>query len=287
MKYIGHLTFVLFIFVLPSSVFSQSLVCPDASKDVDQNKIEARRYFELGMTFFNVNKFDKSAEAFECVIKLVPYTVTARFRLALSYDKLGKVKLAKENYQWVMVAPSKEAEPLKAQVKKRLEEFRKQDEEKAVMEKAEADRKKNEEALRRSQEALQVKTESGKRSPTAAGTSADAPTPKLTSRWWFWTGIGVTVICAGTAVVAGLAAIQEKKEYEKSTLGYADFKSRYDKYLLIGDFAVGGALFSAAALGAAIWFVRPDGNISDSKTGLFLVPFCDSEGCVVTMSYSF
>lgn len=114
--------------ILPTRAFSQALVCPDPGKDVEQNKAEARRYFELGTTYFNVNQFDKSAEAFACVIRLVPYTVTARYRLAVSYDRLGKLELAKEQYQWVMVSTSKEAEPLKVEVRKRLDELRKQEE---------------------------------------------------------------------------------------------------------------------------------------------------------------
>ncbi len=281
MKHIGRFVFLLLLLAWPARASSQSLVCPDPGKDVEQNKAEARRYFELGTTYFNMDQFGKSAEAFACVIKLVPYTVMARYRLAVSYDRLGKLEPAKEQYRWVLASTSKEAQSLKAEVKKRLDEILKQEADKAAAIKAEADRKAKAEAeakakaeaeARARQEALakaeaerierieaerkakedawakaeadkkakaeanrkaleaarkmaesnrkakaeadrkakedaRLKAEANRTGKAAAGTSKDPPgsasPPGLTSRWWFWTGLGATLVCAGTAAAMG------------------------------------------------------------------------------------
>ncbi len=343
MKFIRTAFFLLLLVLAPARAFSQALVCPDPGKDIEQNKTEARRYFELGSTYFDMKQFDKSAEAFACVIKLVPYTVTARYRLAVSYDRLGKLELAREQYQWVMVSTSKEAEPLKIEVKKRLDEIRKLEEEKVAAAKAEADRlakaeadkkaraeaeakaredarlkaeadkkareeadrkaredarmkaeadrKAKAEADRKAKEDARIKAEADRKARAADGASTDPPAtgsaPRLTSRWWFWTGLGATALLAGTATVMGGLAIQEKQEYEKNTFADADAKSRYETYLLVGDLALGGTLLSAAALGVAIWLWKPEKKLSDATSGIWLVPACGAEGCMMTLSVGF
>ncbi|PKN16850.1 MAG: hypothetical protein CVU65_18820, partial [Deltaproteobacteria bacterium HGW-Deltaproteobacteria-22] len=66
----------------------------------------------------------KSAASFVCVINLVPYSIMARYRLALSYDALGKYSLAREQLQWVLADASEEARPLKADAQKRFDQIK-------------------------------------------------------------------------------------------------------------------------------------------------------------------
>ena len=321
MNHIGRLIFWLCLLVWPTQAVSQTLFCPETVKDDEQNKAQARRYFDLGTSYFNIRKYDKSAEAFVCVIKLVPHSMMARYRLALSYDRLGKIELAKEHYQKILDSTAKEAQPLKAEVKKRLEEFRRQDEEKVTaakaaaerQAKAEAERQAVAEAERKARQEESAKAEARRRAEkeaeirarqeeaererraekaarevaqreiarrkaeaerlekayqahrakevareaarreiaqreiarrkaeaerlertirereaarkkAEAGITKKAPPPHpapttpagLTSRWWFWTGIGATVLCAGTAAAMGGLALQEKSEYRAS-----------------------------------------------------------------------
>jgi formylglycine-generating enzyme required for sulfatase activity len=58
MKSIRTAFFLCMLVILPTRAFSQALVCPDAGKDIEQNKTEARRYFEPGFHDLNGNVWE-------------------------------------------------------------------------------------------------------------------------------------------------------------------------------------------------------------------------------------
>ncbi|PKN16852.1 MAG: hypothetical protein CVU65_18830, partial [Deltaproteobacteria bacterium HGW-Deltaproteobacteria-22] len=83
MKLIPYFMLVAFLTLMATPVHAQEIVCPKASTNVEENKNEARRYYNMGNTYFNMKQYDKSAASFVCVINLVPYSIMARYRLAL------------------------------------------------------------------------------------------------------------------------------------------------------------------------------------------------------------
>ena len=70
------------------------------------------------------------------------------------------------------------------------------------------------------------------------------------------------------------------------TFGDPDAELQYDRYLRLGDLALGGTLLSAVALGVAVWLWHPEKPVSDTS-GIRLVPACGAEGCMMTLSMGF
>ncbi|PKN47153.1 MAG: hypothetical protein CVU59_03815, partial [Deltaproteobacteria bacterium HGW-Deltaproteobacteria-17] len=68
--------------------------------------------------------FTKAAESFECVLKFIPYSLTARYKLARAYDAQGIFSLARENYEMILLLDSAEAATLKPEIRKRLAEIK-------------------------------------------------------------------------------------------------------------------------------------------------------------------
>lgn len=57
--------------------------------------------FELGRMYFNVNRVDEAARQFQDILVVVPNHANSRFSLALSYERLGKLQRALEEYRKV------------------------------------------------------------------------------------------------------------------------------------------------------------------------------------------
>ncbi|PKN27658.1 MAG: hypothetical protein CVU65_01625, partial [Deltaproteobacteria bacterium HGW-Deltaproteobacteria-22] len=265
----------------------------------------------------------KSAASFVCVINLVPYSIMARYRLALSYDALGKYSLAREQLQWVLADASEEARPLKADAQKRfdqikdlpdkgaavvkppvdpaIEEARRKAEAEKVRLAAEARKKADAEKARlaaekrKQDETEKARIEAEARKKAAAEKAARdakngsgepvAPTtPGLTSRWWFWTGVATTAVFSGAAVFMGIQTLNAKDRWE--TDWNPEDRSALEDNRLFTDLAIGGAVISAAALGVTIWLTRPK-KTDDTKTGWMMIPACGPEGCMMTFSLGF
>jgi hypothetical protein len=291
-----------------------------------------------------MKQYDKAAASFVCVINLVPYSIMARYRLALSYDQLGKYSLAREQLQWVLADASEEAKPLKADAQKRFdqikdlpdkgaavvkppvdpsaEEARKKAEaerarlaeearlaaEKQKRDEAEkarltAEKQKRDEAEKARLAAEKQKKDQAEKARLAAdarkkaaaekaardakaGTTAPAAptTPKLTSRWWFWTGLATTAVFTGAAVFFGVQTLDARDRWE--TNWNPEDRSALEDDRLFTDLAIGGAVLSAAALGVTIWLTRPKKS-DDARTGWTVVPACGPEGCMMTFSMGF
>jgi len=302
---------------------AQKLVCPKASADPEKNKVEARRYYNMGGVYFNMNDFEKSAESFLCVLTLVPYSLMARYQLARSYDKMGKYELARQHYKWVSLDPSEEAKTLHEEVKKRLDELKglpdktpvatdpesliheeakkKAEAARLAQEKAERDeqvrrdleaRQKREAELaakkKLEEEALQRERE--RLAKEKAGKNvpplvhAEVP---LMSRWWFWTGIAATAAFTITATFTGLRVLDLNDKWDHYNRdGDREDLLRYRTYT---DLALGGALVSAGALAFTIWQTsKPSTRSSIRTTDRFrLLPSCGPGACGLTFSWDF
>ncbi len=335
MKLIPLFMLVLFLALASAPVRAQEIVCPKASTNVEDNKNEARRYYNMGNTYFNMKQFEKSAASFVCVINLVPYSIMARYRLALSYDNLGKYSLAREQLQWVLADASEEAKPLKADAQKRFDEIKDlpdkgvavvkppvdpaaekarlaaeaekarladeariaaENQKKAAAEKAridaEARKKADAEKARRQADEARIAAEARKKSAAEKAArdakngapGSPAPAPKLTSRWWFWTGVGATAVFTGAAVFFGIKTLDARDRWE--TDWNPEDRSMLEDNRLFTDLSIGGAVISAAALGVGILLARPK-KTQDAKTGWMIVPACGPEGCMMTFSLGF
>ena len=299
---------------------AQEIVCPKATSNQEENKNEARRYYNMGNTYFNMKQFDKSAASFVCVINLVPYSIMARYRLALSYDALGKYSLAREQLQWVLADASEEAKPLKVDAQKRFDEIKNLPDKGAVVVKPPVDsvaekarlaeeariaaekRKKDEaekariaaEARKKdADEKARIAAENRKKADAekaardaknGAGEPVAPSTPGLTSKWWFWTGVATTAVFTGAAVFFGMQTLDARDKWE--TNWNPEDRSALEDNRLFTDLAIGGAVISAAALGVGILLARPK-KTDDTKTGWMMVPACGPEGCMMTFSLGF
>ncbi len=104
---------------LPS--WADGVSCPRPREDQEWNKTEGRRYFGLGNTFFKTEKYDDAALAFECVLRLVPYSMNTRYRLAESYEMAGDLVRAREQYLLVMADDSQETEELRPKIQSKMD----------------------------------------------------------------------------------------------------------------------------------------------------------------------
>lgn len=167
---------LVFLVGFPVHVRAQGIVCPQPGTDAESNKVEARRYFHMGNSYFETDKFRESADSFSCVLQFIPYSVVARYRLAQSLDRLGLYTKAREHYQWVLANPAEEAQVLKPDVEKRLGEIR---------------------------DLADLREET---------VQPDKPW----NRWWFWTGAGVTAGFAALTVYSGLRVMELNDRWERN-----------------------------------------------------------------------
>jgi len=242
-------TFLVMLMLLTGSpvASAQKIVCPEPVADLEKNKEEARRFFNMGNTYYNLEEYDRAVMSFDCVVKLVPYSVNSRFQLARSLDRLGRYSLAKVQYRWLLADASDESAPLKSEVEKRLAEL----------------------------EHLPDKTEDVAR-----------PVPGLTTRWWFWTGVGAVAVFSGVALFSGLRTLDERDKWESSW--NTTHKDKMENFRTLTDASLAAAVLSAAGLSVAIWMSRPTGSgASPAESRVSWLPSCGSDGCMMSLSLSF
>jgi len=108
------------ILLTNSTAWAGKLHCPKASTDDEENRKIARRYFQMGKTYADKGDLRKSSESYECVLKLVPYSLVARVQFAKALDNLGQYTRAREQYELIIADTSDEAESLKPEARTRL-----------------------------------------------------------------------------------------------------------------------------------------------------------------------
>lgn len=109
---------------VPRLAHAEKMHCPSITDDNDKNTEIARRYFKTGGMYFASKDYLKAAESFECVLRFVPYSLNARYKLAQSYDLAGVYSRARESYGLILAYESPEAEAVKPAVRKRLDEIK-------------------------------------------------------------------------------------------------------------------------------------------------------------------
>ena len=111
-------------FITLRTARAEKLHCPNVTDNDEKNTEIARKYFQMGSMYHDRKDFTKAAESFECVLRFVPYSLSARYKLAQAYDSLGSYTLARESYEMILLLDSAEAETLKAGIRRRLAELK-------------------------------------------------------------------------------------------------------------------------------------------------------------------
>ncbi len=116
---------------------------------------------------------------------------------------------------------------------------------------------------------------------TAAGPSG------LTTRWWFWTGVGVTAAFTLGTVWAGAKALGSNDDWEQG--GQPADRDRALKYQDMTDTFLAGAVITAAAVGVVSWMYhkKHGAQVHTKASPVSLVPGCAAHGCVLTLSWQF
>ncbi|PKN46484.1 MAG: hypothetical protein CVU59_05905, partial [Deltaproteobacteria bacterium HGW-Deltaproteobacteria-17] len=112
------------LLVAPGAALAEKLHCPNVTDNDEKNTETARRYFQMGGMFLDKADYTKASESFECVLKFVPYSLTARYKLAKAYDGMELYSKAREQYELILVYDSKDAESLKPEIRNRLAEIK-------------------------------------------------------------------------------------------------------------------------------------------------------------------
>ncbi len=117
-RYLWMLFFVMMAF--PAQ--AEKLHCPSPGPDDEANREIARRFFRMGSTYVGKDH-RKTVEHFECVLKLVPYSLAARYHLAKALDALRQYSRARENYTLILSDSSLEATKYHEEIRARLKQI--------------------------------------------------------------------------------------------------------------------------------------------------------------------
>ncbi len=176
-----------------------------------------------------------------------------------------KAAVEKEVRQWV-----DELEKEKAAEEERL---RKEEAEKAERERLERERA--------GQGTKEPGTDPGKGPDVPAGSGG------LTSKWWFWTGVGATVVFTAATVWAGTQALSYNDAWKKDW-NPAD-RDNATKYMNITDISLAGAVIAGVAVSVATVLHLKSGpaRVKGETAPVSLVPACDGAGCYLTFTLNF
>ncbi len=109
----------------------------------------------------------------------------------------------------------------------------------------------------------------------------------LTSRWWFWTGVGVTALLTAGTVWAGMQTVSANDEWEKHRK--VDDRDRAMRYQDLTDLCLAGALTGAVAVTVAsvIWKKRQGAPAGATGTSVRLVPGLGAQSWFLNLSWEF
>ncbi len=119
--------------------------------------------------------------------------------------------------------------------------------------------------------------------PAAPGTGGS-----LTSKWWFWTGVGATVALTAVTVWAGTQALSYNDAWKKDW-DPAD-RDNAEKYMNITDLSLAGAVIAGVAVSVAtILHLKADrpAEVRSTTAPVSLLPSCDGSGCSLSLTLKF
>jgi len=109
----------------------------------------------------------------------------------------------------------------------------------------------------------------------------------LTSKWWFWTGVGATVVFTAATVWAGTQALSYNDAWKKDW-NPAD-RDNAEKFMNITDISLAGAVIAGVAVSVATVLHLKSGSaqVKGETAPVSLMPACDGAGCYLSFTLNF
>lgn len=111
--------------------------------------------------------------------------------------------------------------------------------------------------------------------------------PRLTSRWWFWSGAGVTALLAAGTIWAGLRTVSFNDQWEQNRL--EEDHDRAVKYQNITDLFLIGTVAGvlAVTVSSVIWKRKNPARAGQTTSRVQLVPGSDARSWLLTLGWDF
>ncbi len=264
---------------------------PVLAQSKNQKLYEA--FKKAAYVLYEEKKFEEAIVQFEKAYEAVP-DPKIWFNLGQCHRQLNHVEQALMYYEKFLAAlpeiqdlPAAKKRVLETEVRDWVTQLQKQkEEEDARLREEEARQKAREQAKSQgTQEPAGTpasEKEGGEKAKDGGTPAAGETDASLTSRWWFWTGIGATAIFTGVTVWAGLRAQDYNDQWRQMwDTKYHDKAVQYQNFT---DAALAGAIVSAVITGIASWIsLRDTGSASAGKTAFF-APACDGTSCMLQLT---
>ncbi|MBU1244019.1 tetratricopeptide repeat protein [Myxococcota bacterium] len=216
-------------------------------------------WFNLGQCHRLLNHYEQALLYYEKFLEALPKIQ--------DLPESKKAAVAQEVRQWV--------DGLKKEKKAEDERIRKEAEEKQRLER----------------ERLEKDSPDGVK--TDAGTAAPGTEPVvagsggLTTKWWFWTGVGATVVLTAVTVWAGTQALSYNDAWKKDW-DPADRDSART-FMNITDVSLAGAVIAGVAVSVAtvLHLKAPPARVEGKTAPVALLPSCDGSGCYLSFTLDF
>jgi tetratricopeptide (TPR) repeat protein len=266
-----YITIFYLLFLIPSIAFSQS---KKELKRASKLEKEGKQYLVGKMYKEAIVKFEESLKIYK--------KSTIYFNIAQAYRNIGDYKKALKYYKLFLplitkvkkLSNKKKAEYIIIISGKIGEMEKKIIDEKELKDKLAAQKlekikaEKLAEKVKAEKQAAKIKVEEDKRKAEEEKKEAIANEKSLFRKWWFWTGVGSTVLFTGSAIYFGMSAVSANDEWEQSW--NTSDRDSAKSFKLLSDLTAVGAVISAGTLALFSYFHykknQDDSSEKDTKS---------------------
>jgi len=246
-----------------------------------------------GRSLYNEEKYQEAIDRFERAFEIIP-DMKLLFNMAQSHRLAGNVEKALMLYRRFLDALPEIRELSQAKkttiisdVKKWIDQL--ETEKRTLEEKAEKERLEKAEKERLEKERLEKERLERERLEALAISAAPpkADWKNLTSKWWFWTGVGTTVLLALGSTWAGTQVLSYNDDWKRDW--HTSDRDKARLYQDIADISLVGALSVGLAVSVYSYFHLRSGSLTVAKKAspVALVPACDGSGCMLSLTLEF
>jgi len=239
------------------------LHCPRAGADPNQDHQIALRYHQMGMMYLTKGDARMAVSAFDCVLNLSDRIPAARLELAHAYDRLGHFALARHHYDLALKDPGLANEH--AAIRLRIAGLAGKPDQApppatgADVPPTDSDSGSTAPGPTVQELAAQIE-ELARREGLTPRTIPPCPTrlpaPSLTTRWWFWTGLGAAALFTGAGLYGGLRAGALADDWKRDPdAGVHDDLRTMQR---LSALSLTGAVLTLATVLVTAWATEPD-----------------------------
>jgi len=273
---------------VPGRLGGSTAAAQGTSKAQNQKVFDA--FMNAARVLYGEQKYDEAIIQFEKAFQTIP-DPKIWFNLGQCHRLLKHVEQSLLYYRKFLDAlptikdlPQAKKEAVEKEVRQWVDELEK--------EKAAEDERLRQEADKAERERLaREKAGQDTKTPgTEPGTGPQAPDAGvgLTSKWWFWTGVGATVVLTAVTVWAGTQALSYNDAWKKDW-DPADRDSA-EQFMNITDLSLAGAVVAGVAVSVATFLHlkndRP-AQVKGETAPVSLLPSCDGSGCSLSLTLKF